>query len=211
MRQLTCCAAAGILLMAAGIQLGATEFHVTPNGAPQGKGSIEEPWSLATALVATDVVKPGDTIWLHAGTYRGGFVSRLSGRPGVAVVVRGERAGRVTIDTQPQDDKDNGLFLLLGADAVYRDFEVTCSHPQRETKIAGSWPADIRRGNVDIRGDRISAVNLVVHDCASGFGFWAEGEGGEISGCLIYNVVRPKIPHRERQRLLRPIAGDWRL
>ena len=140
-----------------------------------------------TALAATDVVKPGDTVWLHAGTYRGGFVSRLSGRPGVPVVVRGERAGRVTIDTQPRDDKDNGLFLLLGADAVYRDFEVTCSHPKRETKIAGSWPEDIRRGNVDVRGDRISVVNLVVHDCASGFGFWAEGEGGEISGCLIYN------------------------
>jgi hypothetical protein len=30
-------------------------------------------------------------------------------------------------------------------------------------------------------------LNLVVHDLASGFGFWSEGEGGEISGCLIYN------------------------
>jgi hypothetical protein len=100
--------------------------------------------------------------------------------------VRGRRGERVTIDTHPRDDRDNGLFLLLGADAVYRDFEVTCSHPVRETKTPGSWPAEIRRGGVDIRGDRISAVNLVVHDCAGGFGFWAEGEGGEISGCLIY-------------------------
>jgi hypothetical protein len=94
---------------------------------------------------------------------------------------------RVTIDTNPRDDRDNGLFLLQGADAVYRDFEVTCSHPGRETSIPGSWPADIHRGSVDVRGDRISAINLVVHDCASGFGFWAEGEGGQISGCLIYN------------------------
>ena len=187
MCQFNCCAAVGILLVAAAVHLPATEFHVTPSGGAQGKGSIEEPWNLTTALVATDVVKPGDTVWLHAGTYRGGFVSRLSGRPGVPVVVRGARRERVTIDTQPRDDKDNGLFLLLGADVVYRDFEVTCSHPQRETKIAGSCPEDIRRGNVDVRGDRISVVNLVVHDCASGFGFWAEGEGGEISGCLIYN------------------------
>jgi hypothetical protein len=171
----------------AAVQLGAAEFHVTPGGSQQGKGSVEEPWDLATALVATEKVQPGDTVWIHAGTYRGGFVSRLSGRPGQPVVVRGERGGRVTIDTQPRNERDNGLFLLLGADAVYRDFEVTCSHPLRETKIAGSWPTDIRRGNVDVRGDRISVVNLVVHDCASGFGFWAEGEGGEISGCLIYN------------------------
>lgn len=167
----------------------AAEFHVAQNGSPRGPGTVDQPWDLATALAATDVVKPGDTDWLHAGTYRGGFVSRLSGRPGQPVIVRGERGGRVTIDTQPRDgdERDNGLFLMLGADVVYRDFEVTCSHPLRETTIAGSWPADIRRGTIDIRGDRISAINLVVHDCGSGFGFWAEGEGGEISGCLIYN------------------------
>ena len=76
--------------------------------------------------------------------------------------------------------------MFGGADTVYRDFEVTCSHPARETKIAGSWPADIRRGGVDIRGTRIAALQLVVHDLANGFGFWHEGEGGEITGCLIY-------------------------
>ncbi len=180
---------AWIIVAAVTIPLDGAEFHATPNGSPQGKGSVAEPWDLATALATTDVVKPGDTVWIHAGTYRGGFVSRLSGRPGTPVVVRGERGGRVTIDTQPRDgdERDNGLFLMLGADAVYRDFEVTCSHPLRETEIAGSWPTDIRRGNVDVRGDRVSVVNLIVHDCGSGFGFWAEGEGGEISGCLIYN------------------------
>jgi hypothetical protein len=164
----------------------AAEFHVTPDGSPRADGSEARPWDLATALAATQAVRPGDTVWLHAGTYRGGFVSRLAGRPGAPVVVRGVRGERVTIDTHPRDDRDNGLFILQGADAVYRDFEVTCTHPTRETRTAGSWPADIRRGGVDIRGDRISAVNLVVHDCAGGFGFWAEGEGGEISGCLIY-------------------------
>jgi hypothetical protein len=175
----------GIVLSAVVSQ--SAEFHVTTTGSSRGTGTREQPWDLATALSATEAVRPGDTVWIHAGIYRGGFVSRLSGLPGKPVVVRGERGARVTIDTQPRDDRDNGLFSLLGADAVYRDFEVTCSHPLRETKIAGSWPADIRRGSIDIRGDRVSAVNLVVHDCGSGFGFWAEGEGGEISGCLIYN------------------------
>ncbi len=177
----------GLIVLASVISIQAAEFHATPSGSPKGNGSAAEPWDLGTALVASEIVKPGDTVWIHAGTYRGGFVSRLSGRPGHPVVVRGEHSGRVTIDTHPRDEKDNGQFLLLGADAVYRDFEVTCSHPQRETKIAGPWPADIRRGDVDVRGDRVAVVNLVVHDCGSGFGFWAEGEGGEISGCLIYN------------------------
>lgn len=165
----------------------AAEFHVTPTGSPKGNGSQSAPWDLATALAAEDRVQPGDTVWIHAGTYRGGFVSRLRGRPDAPVVVRGRPGERVTIDTNPRDERDTGALQLLGADAVYRDFEVTCSHRHRETTIAGPWPADIRRGSIDIRGDRIAAVNLVVHDCASGFGFWAEGEGGLISGCLIYN------------------------
>ncbi len=167
--------------------LGAAEFHASVEGKPQGKGSESEPWDLGTALAAVDHVKPGDTLWIHPGVYQGGFTSRLAGRPGSPVVIRGVRGGRVTIDTKPRDDRDNGLFLMIGADAVYRDFEVTCSHPLRETKIAGSWPNDIRRGNVDVRGDRVSVINLVVHDCGSGVGFWSEGEGGEVSGCLIYN------------------------
>lgn len=177
----------GVAILSADAGGRAAEFHVTPDGSAKGDGSKAAPWDLATALAATGAVKPGDTVWLHAGVYRGGFVSRLTGKPGAPVVVRGGRGERVIIDTHPRDDRDNGLFLLAGADTVYRDFEVTCSHPLRETKKPGSWPDDIRRGNVDIRGDRVSAVNLVVHDCGSGFGFWSEGEGGEIAGCLIYN------------------------
>ena len=183
----TRCIALAWMTLATVASVPAADFHVAPDGSPQGTGAAERPWDLATALAAEDKVQPGDTVWLHGATYRGGFVSKLKGRPGAPVVVRSAAGERVTIDTHPRDERDNGLLLLGGADAIYRDFEVTCSHPLRETKIAGSWPEDIRRGNVDIRGDRIAAVNLVVHDCASGFGFWAEGEGGEISGCVIYN------------------------
>jgi hypothetical protein len=181
--RLACVVIATVLLAAAAH---AAEFHVSPAGTPQGDGSAEHPWDLATALAGPEAVRPGDTIWLHEGTYRGGFDSRLTGRPDAPIIVRGRPGERVTIDTHPRDERDNGLFALHGADAVYRDFEVTCSHPARVTEIRGSWPADIRRGSVDVRGDRIACVNLVVHDCSNGFGFWAEGEGGEISGCLIY-------------------------
>jgi hypothetical protein len=165
----------------------AAEFHVTPSGAASGNGSVASSWDLATALNSADAVAPGDTIWLHGGTYRGGFTSRLVGQANSPIVVRAARGERVTIDTHPRDERDDGAFRIVGADVQFRDFEVTCSHPRRVTAIAGSWPEDIRRGNIDVRGSRIALVNLVVHDLSTGFGFWAEGEGGEISGCLIYN------------------------
>jgi hypothetical protein len=39
---------------------------------------------------------------------------------------------------------------------------------------------------VFIRGDRCRLINCVIHD-TGGIGFWGDGEGGEISGCLIYH------------------------
>ena len=165
----------------------AAEFHVVPVGSPLGNGSPERPWDLATALAGPKEVRPGDTIWIHAGTYRGGYLSKLSGTRDQPITVRGEKGSRVTIDTNPRNAQDNGLLMLQGADVIYRDFEVTCSHPLRETNIAGPWPENIRRGAVEVRGDRLATVNIVAHDLLGGFGFWSEGEGGEVSGCIIYN------------------------
>lgn len=167
--------------------LAAEEFHAAPTGTAQGDGTISQPWDLATALSANERVKPGDTLWLQEGIYRGGFTTQLTGTVDKPIAVRGAPGERVTIDTRPRDERDNGLFAIQGSDVVFRDFEVMCSDPLRETKLAGSWPEDIRRGSIHVRGSRISLINLVVHDLESGFGFWSEGEGGEISGCLIYN------------------------
>jgi hypothetical protein len=185
------CGAIVAALVATGDPTHAADFHVAPTGTPQAAGTAESPWDLATALGPHAAVQPGDTIWLHPGTYHGGFVSELRGTPQRPIVVRG-LAGigctpqRATIDSTPRDDRDNALLVLLGADTVYRDFEVTCSDPHRKTEIAGPWPADVRRGNIDIRGDRITVANVVAHDLAGGFGFWSEGESGTISGCLVY-------------------------
>ena len=188
MRTNRVCRLAGCLtVLLVALPVEAAQFHITPDGTPKGKGSRTEPWDLATGLNAADVVKPGDTVWIHAGIYRGGFTSRLAGTAENPVVVRGAEGERVTIDTLPRDERDNSLFSIVGADTIYRDFEVMCSDTLRKTKIPGPWPADIRRGNVNVRADRVSLVNLVLHDLDCGVGFWSEGEGGEISGCLIYN------------------------
>ncbi|MGI8979665.1 MAG: right-handed parallel beta-helix repeat-containing protein [Pirellulaceae bacterium] len=176
-----------LLLASSAATATAGEFHASRTGTAKGNGSREEPWDLATALSSQAVIKPGDTVWLHEGTYLGGFTSQLAGTTEQPITVRGMPGARVTIDARPREARDNALFAIEGSDVIFRDFEMTCTDPVRETKIAGSWPEDIRRGSFHVKGSRISLVNLVVHDLASGFGFWAEGEGGEISGCLIYN------------------------
>jgi hypothetical protein len=165
----------------------AADFHASPDGRPTGDGSEAAPWNLATALSMTERIGPGDTLWLHGGTYQGGFECRLAGKAGVPVTIRQAAGERATIDCRPRDSQDNGLFIAAGDHCVFWGFEVTCSDPQRRTTIGGSWPEDIRRGGMFSRASHVKFINLVVHDTAGGFGFWSEGEGGEIYGSLIYH------------------------
>ncbi|MDP6507259.1 MAG: hypothetical protein QF886_26765, partial [Planctomycetota bacterium] len=164
----------------------ATEFHVRPDGKPEGDGTIERPWDLQTALSHPASVKPGDTIWLHGGAYKGSFRSDLKGDEGARIVVQQAPGERAIIDIVPHPKLGDGFFAY-GAWARFQGFEITCTDPKRRTEIKGSWPKDINRGNVDCRGSHQQFINLLVHDLSQGFGFWSSGAGGEIYGCLIYN------------------------
>jgi hypothetical protein len=167
----------------------ATEFFVATGGSEKGDGSRAQPWSLAMALNQPATVKPGDTIWIQEGTYRGGFTCKLRGTKAEPITVRGV-AGRVIIDTKPRDAKDSGVFDVNGEWTVFRDLEFTCSLLRRVSEEKTSWPTDVVRGSISARGSNLSFINLIVHDMAQGIGLWGNqesGEGGEIYGCLIYN------------------------
>ncbi len=167
------------------LALGA-EFHVSPDGTATGDGSTTSPWDLTTVLSHPEPVQPGDTIWLHGGEYRGSFESHLTGAAEQPIILRQAPGERATICLEKREGAPINL-TIRGEHARYQGFEVVCKNPKRETKLKGSWPTDLQRGSVTIRGNHIQAVNLIVHDLGSGFGFWREGEGGEIYGCLIYN------------------------
>lgn len=174
----------------------AGSWHVAANAGADGDGSAAKPFALQTALdgapdrMGKPRIQPGDNIWVHGGTYRGGFISRLRGTADKTIAVRQAPGEHAIIDCKPRDDKDNGLFLVEGEWTTFWGLEFTCSDPKRETAIKGSSPKDIRRGSIECRGSHNRFINLLVHDLAGGFGFWGQdnrGEGGEIYGCLVYN------------------------
>jgi len=176
----------GFLLCASlSTPVAATEFFVAPDGATTADGSKERPWNLATAVSHPQSVRPGDTIWLRGGTYRGGYLSELKGTAEKPIIVRQMPNSRVILDLKPREAGDNGLLDIRGEYATYWGFEATCSDPKRETQLSGSWPDDIQRGGIVSRGSHIRLINLVVHD-TGGIAAWSEGEGGEVYGCLIY-------------------------
>ena len=155
-------------------------YFVTVNGSQTGDGSATNPWSLATALAQPGVVHPGDTIWVHGGTYKGNFVSNLTGSVGAPIVLRQFPGERATID---------GRLDINGQYAYYWGFEVTDSDPLRVSAIVGSRPADLPRNAVTVfvTGPFNKLINLVVHDLGDGMFSGSSAEGLEVYGSVFYN------------------------
>jgi len=167
------------------------QFHVSPGGSPGGNGGASHPWDLQTALNQPRKVHPGDTLWLHGGTYRGTFKCRLQGTASHPIIVRQVPGERATIDGG--DSNGDMVFFVDGAYTWYWGFEVTSSDPNRISQQAGSWPTDIGRGEGIFtsqegeggRGCRF--INLKVHDTRQGLSFWKEAADAEVYGCIIYH------------------------
>lgn len=159
-------------------------FFAAPDGLPSGNGSKLNPWDLTTALSRTDAIRPGDTLYLRGGTYRGGFTCKLQGTAERSITIRQFEGERATIDCQAADG--DTTFTVDGDWLVFWGFEMTCSDPKRHTKMEGSWPSDIRRGGFSCRTSHVKFINLVLHDLGGGIGWWSDGEAGEIYGCLIF-------------------------
>jgi hypothetical protein len=155
-------------------------FFVSVDGSQTGDGSRTNPWALATALAQPGLVKPGDTIWMRGGTYKGNFVSTLTGTPSAPVVLRQFPGERATID---------GRLDINGQYAYYWGFEVTFSDPQRSTAVAGSDPTNFPRERVTVfvTGAFNKIINLVLHDLGDGLFSGSPAEGLEIYGTLVYN------------------------
>jgi hypothetical protein len=156
-------------------------FYVAPDGRPDGDGSSEVPWDLATALAHPRAVSPGDTIWLRGGTYRaarhvrdtGAFNSRLSGTKDNPIIVRqypGERAvlDGVGVGTDP-------TFVVNGSWTTYWGFEVVNSNPR----------PDLGNGVV-VRAPGAKFINMIVHDTGMGFSLKATTPDTELYGSLVF-------------------------
>ena len=70
MREFRMCWVALIGLIAAALApaVAGTGYHVSPAASGSGDGSRSNPWQFHAALQSSSV-KPGDTVWIHGGTY----------------------------------------------------------------------------------------------------------------------------------------------
>jgi len=142
-------------------------------------------------LAQPAAVRPGDTIWLRGGTYRGTFASSLTGTAGAPVKVRQYPGERATLDGGPANVAS--VLSVAGAYTWYWGFEVmSSSSSSRVLSQSGSTPIGLNRPNEGIGLDQSSPhpglkfINLIVHDLGQGFGLWQQAIDAEVYGCLIY-------------------------
>ena len=136
--------ALAFLIVETVVAYGAGQFHVTSSGTTGGNGSSGQPWSLQTALNHPSAVQPGDTIWVHGGTYNGTFLARLKGTASQPIVVRNWKNERATID----GGNSNGLpiFIIGGSYTWFWGLEVMSSVTSKVSAQGTSWPTDIMYG-----------------------------------------------------------------
>ncbi|MEO8074723.1 MAG: right-handed parallel beta-helix repeat-containing protein [Acidobacteriota bacterium] len=151
--------------------------YAAPGGWSGGDGTKDHPFDLASALSGKSPIRPGGTVWLRAGTFKGSFTSLLTGTAEAPITVRPVPGEHVAIDGA---GVVGAVLTINGAWTVIRDFEIMDSDLQRTG-------ADLNRAaGVDVHAPNSKVMNLVIHDLGSGIGMWSDAVNAEAYGNIIY-------------------------
>lgn len=153
-------------------------FHVTPQGRSTAQGTLADPWDLASALTNTATVGPGDTIWVHGGTYDGNFAVRVAGSPSQPVVIRAVPGQRAVIRRTT-----GGVAATVSMESPYVwlwGLEVDGAAVPCATGVNLGVS-----GSTSIPG--VKLINLYVHDSGvNGIGAWSQAPDAEIYGSVLH-------------------------
>ncbi len=161
-----------------------TSHYVTTSGTSSGDGTMAHPWDLDDALLKSNWVSPGDTIWVRGGTYHptvepAKFNIKVGGVSGNPVYIRAYPGERVTIDARIE---------IYTPYVVFWGFEVMSSSTDRTSNQTGSHPSDMTRsGGVGVYAANVTLINNVIHDGRDGITADADAPNAVIYGNLSYN------------------------
>ena len=93
-----------MIFLAQALYGAANSYYVSPVASAAGDGSLQNPWTLATALLnnkngesKNSNVKGGDIIWLLEGTYYGPFSCDLMGSAEAPIAIKPRPGARVRL------------------------------------------------------------------------------------------------------------------
>ena len=166
------------------------QYHVAPAnrdskpGLPNGSGSMDRPWDLQTALNKTDVLKAGDTLWLHKGIYDGRFESTIAGKANKPIVVLPYKNAKVILNGNV-GGKKKAVLRVKGGYVEFHDLEITFKG--EFSRKQGEEGFQKVHGIEHNTGEDCSFINLKIHNNpGSGIGSWKNTGGSKIIGCRIF-------------------------
>lgn len=158
----------------------ASEYHVATNGTSGGSGTISSPLSLAKALSLTSPAVPGDTIWIHGGTYLSNYTSQLVGSAISPIMVQ-----QYTNEVAVLNGNGNygGTGLAIESSYVwYVGFEIMNDYADRNVvRDAGVG------FNSSTPGTGNKLINVILHDTGNAIFVSNQSTNAEVTGCVIYN------------------------
>ncbi|HKO98112.1 MAG TPA: hypothetical protein VJU86_14035 [Pyrinomonadaceae bacterium] len=173
------------------------QWFASSGGTRAGNGSRESPWDLATALQhgpRRSDIRPGDTIWLRGGVYKGTFVSLLSGTESRPIIVRSMPGERVVIDKAEVNAEKQPALKVKGSWVWFWGIEITNSSPDRRRNSPYTGRDQPWRGSgADVYAPHVKFINMIFHD--NGQGIWDKQDMTEIHGCLFYYNGNNKREH----------------
>lgn len=152
-------------------------YHITTTGGT-GDGSLGSPWRISFGLKDSgDVVSPGDTIWIHEGTYsKICTVANMSGTALNPIIIRNWNNEHVILNSPVYD--------YIGSDGA----------PENVITFVGQvdhvwlWGLEITCAVTDRNGDSGTDDDTV--DIFSGVGY-SQSVGKRLIHCYLHDVKQP--------------------
>ena len=159
---------------------GTARHVVVSNGVSSGNAQdSSHGWTFAWALdPANSVRQPGDTMYLHAGTYPGRHNVTVSGTAGNPLIYRNWNGQRVQLFNGEDASSAWCPWQPMGSYVWLWGVELAYTNP------ANAGDADI----ISIQGDHMKIINCVIHDALSlGIDDFADNAvGTEVTGNVFY-------------------------
>ena len=173
----------------------AKTIHVAVDGRSSGNGSLQDPIDFKTACGKGGgenhkLIEPGDTVSLHAGTYKGLWWLKLYGTANAPITVMPYQNGRVIFDGNAPGVKGGIPTLKLTGQYIHIiGLEFTNSDTRRVSKQIGSNPNDIDpRQAIFYDASYSKLINCIIYNNTSGgLLFTDKAIDSEVYGCIIYN------------------------
>jgi len=174
------------------VDLAATIFYAAPTGSYIGKGTSTDPLDLQSALNLS-LIKPGHTLLLIGGEYKGVFTATLSGTSEQRITIKPKPGEIVTLNGV----RNKGSVLTLAGNYLdVRELIIKKEPVTRVANVVNTQGCPI----LNEAGETINGVgvldtgiynrvaNCVIHDVlGDGIDSFSAATGSEYYGNIIYN------------------------